>query len=314
MEKKSETAEEWTNRNPPEIISKELPSGPKAVLVPQGSPNLRSVAADSIEGQSPLHQYLNLFHENYVEYAHKDHVNRRSGDAFCWQVAKVYFELKHHAPQLKRIIDDQHDRFDEAQGKLSKVRKKQSGLEDRINHAMLQHNLLEQRLHCLKNLAGAHKKPLSKAEREFKSDTHHFTGAELDSLRTSIDTLKARLRRLSQSSKGDVANQQTKKVRRNYVLYAQISKLKSSLAKLSLLNGIGGTIVLGSQCKNEECIQLLPGAFPNYTGSWVHKLKLLIFFSTRSGRCFGQELLHSAVKQIQSELFTRVFELKSSLC
>jgi nuclear pore complex protein Nup88 len=71
MEKKSETVEEWTNRNPPDIISKELLIGPKVVLVPQGSPNLRSVAADSIEGRSTLHQYLNLFHENYVEYAHK---------------------------------------------------------------------------------------------------------------------------------------------------------------------------------------------------------------------------------------------------
>jgi len=50
------------------------------------------------------------------------------------------------------------------------VRRKQSGLEDRINNAMHQHNLLEQRLHCLKNLPGAHKKPLSKAEREFKSE------------------------------------------------------------------------------------------------------------------------------------------------
>jgi nuclear pore complex protein Nup88 len=71
MEKESASSEEWTNRNPPDIISKELLSGPKVVLVPQGSPNLRSVAADSIEGRSTLHQYLNLFHENYVEYAHK---------------------------------------------------------------------------------------------------------------------------------------------------------------------------------------------------------------------------------------------------
>ncbi|KAB5544358.1 hypothetical protein DKX38_012470 [Salix brachista] len=225
MEKKSETAEEWTNRYPPEIISKELLSGPKAVLVPQGSPNLRSVAADSIEA-SQLFTNTETFSMKTMSSMHIR--TTCTGDL-------VYFELKHHAPQLKRIIDDQHARFDEAQGKLSKVRKKQSGLEDRINHAMLQHNLLEQRLHCLKNLAGAHKKPLSKAEREFKSDTHHFTGVELDSLRTSIDTLRARLRRLNQSSKGDVANQQTKKVR-NYVLYAQISQLKSSLAKLSLLN------------------------------------------------------------------------------
>lgn len=55
----------------PDIISKELLSGPKVVLLPQASPNLRSVAADSIEGRSTLHQYFKLFHENYVEYAHK---------------------------------------------------------------------------------------------------------------------------------------------------------------------------------------------------------------------------------------------------
>ncbi|KAF9599136.1 hypothetical protein IFM89_035415 [Coptis chinensis] len=53
-----------------DIISKDLLCGPK-VLVPQTSPNLRSVTADSIEGRSTLHQYFKLFHENYVEYAHK---------------------------------------------------------------------------------------------------------------------------------------------------------------------------------------------------------------------------------------------------
>lgn len=57
--------------NPPTIISKELLGGPKAVLLPPSAPNLRSVTADSIEGRSMLHQYFKLFHENYVEYAHK---------------------------------------------------------------------------------------------------------------------------------------------------------------------------------------------------------------------------------------------------
>ena len=71
---------------------------------------------------------------------------------------------------MKRIVDDQHARLAEAQEKLSKVMKKQSGLENRVNHAMHRHNLLEQRLHCLRNLPGVHKKPLSKAEREFKSE------------------------------------------------------------------------------------------------------------------------------------------------
>ncbi|KAH8501416.1 hypothetical protein H0E87_016282 [Populus deltoides] len=203
----------------------------------QGSPNLQSVAADSIEGRSTLLQYLNLFHENYVEYAHK-----------------VYFELEHHGPRLKRIIDDQHARLGEAQEKLSKVRKKQSGLEDRMNNAMHQHNLLEQRLHCLKNLPGAHKKPLSKAEREFKSELDHFTGVELDALLTSIDTLRARLRRFTQSSKGDVANQQMKTGGRNYALDAQISQLKSSIAKLSLLNSENTKKVklVESVLKNQE--------------------------------------------------------------
>ncbi|KAF5738456.1 hypothetical protein HS088_TW13G01355 [Tripterygium wilfordii] len=88
-EKKLFGSEEWKERDTPDILSKELLTGPKVVLVPQASPNLRSVAADSIEGRSTLHQYYKLFHENYVEYAHK-----------------VHFELKHHAPHLKKIIDD----------------------------------------------------------------------------------------------------------------------------------------------------------------------------------------------------------------
>lgn len=54
----------------PDIISKELLVGPKMVLHPQASPNLHSVAADSIEGRSSLHQYFKHFHENYVAYAH----------------------------------------------------------------------------------------------------------------------------------------------------------------------------------------------------------------------------------------------------
>lgn len=53
------------------IISKELLTGPRVVLLPPSSPHLRSVSADSIEGRSTLHQYFKLFHENYVEYAHK---------------------------------------------------------------------------------------------------------------------------------------------------------------------------------------------------------------------------------------------------
>ncbi|KAJ9683810.1 hypothetical protein PVL29_016350 [Vitis rotundifolia] len=204
----------------PNVISKELLSGPKVVFIPQTSPNLRSVAADSIEGRSTLHQYFKLFHENYVEYAHK-----------------VYFELKHHGPHLKRIIDDQLARLGEAQQKLLKVKEKQPTLEERIHHANQMHNFLEERLQSLRNLPGAHKKPLSRAEREFKSELDRFRGVELDALRSSIETLNARSRKYVQSSKGSTSNQQRYiSGRKNFVEDAQISQLKSAIAKLSLVN------------------------------------------------------------------------------
>ncbi|XP_057788894.1 nuclear pore complex protein NUP88 isoform X2 [Salvia miltiorrhiza] len=133
------------------IISKELLSGPKAVLLPPSAPNLRSVTADSIEGRSMLHQYFKLFHENYVEYAHK-----------------VYFELQHHAPQLKKIIDEEHSRLRKMQQKLLEVEIKQEKIEDRVDRAVKIHSSLEERLQNLRSLPGPQKKPLSKAERKFK--------------------------------------------------------------------------------------------------------------------------------------------------
>ncbi|CAI0415825.1 unnamed protein product [Linum tenue] len=206
--------------NAPNIISKDLLAGPKVVPVPQVSPNLRSVAADSIEGRSMLHQYFKLFHENYVEYAHK-----------------VYFELEHHGPQMKRIIDDQQARLSEAQEKLVRVRNKQTGLDDRLKHAIHQHHILEQRLNQLRNLPGVHKKPLSRAERKFSSELDQLTGVELDALHSSIETLRARQRRYTtQSSKDIISNQRRKIPGRSHVLDAQMSQLKSSLAKLSLIN------------------------------------------------------------------------------
>ena len=65
---KSISLQELKERDIPDIISKEL-LGPKAILLPQAQPNLRSVVADSIEGRQTLHQYFKPFHENYVEYA-----------------------------------------------------------------------------------------------------------------------------------------------------------------------------------------------------------------------------------------------------
>lgn len=53
------------------IISKELLAGPKIRIAPHALPNQRSTPANSVEGRSILHDYVKLFHENYVEYAHK---------------------------------------------------------------------------------------------------------------------------------------------------------------------------------------------------------------------------------------------------
>ncbi|KAJ0044390.1 hypothetical protein Pint_06486 [Pistacia integerrima] len=169
-EKKPINLGERKETDTPDIISKELLVGPKVVLHPQALPNLRSVAADSIEGRSTLHQYFKLFHENYVEYAHK-----------------VYFELKHHAPQLMRLIDDQHARLREAQEKISQV---ETSLQE----------------------------------------------LELDALHSSIEALRARLRRLTQSPTKGSTNQQRKTLVKNNVQDAQMSQLKSAMEKLTIVN------------------------------------------------------------------------------
>lgn len=83
---------------------------------------------------------------------------------------QVYFELQHHAPHVKKIIDDQHSRLHKAQQKILEVERKQEKIEDRIEHAVQFHSKLEERLQSLRHLPAAHKRSLSKAEREFKSE------------------------------------------------------------------------------------------------------------------------------------------------
>ncbi|CAO2833366.1 unnamed protein product [Amaranthus hypochondriacus] len=219
MEKKPNKSDETEETITPDIISRELLVGPQIVSVPQGS-SLRSVAADSIEGRSALHEYFKLFHENYVEYAHK-----------------VYFELKHHGPHLKNIIENLNVRLSEAQQKLVNVEKKQPELDDRMKRAVERHQLLEKRLHNLRRLPGIYKKPLTRAEREFKSELDRFRTVELDALRTSIEALNGRLRRYSQSLKRKVPNIQKTPSRKNNLVHdSQLDLLKVSLEKLSLVN------------------------------------------------------------------------------
>ncbi|XP_051121870.1 nuclear pore complex protein NUP88 isoform X2 [Andrographis paniculata] len=241
VEKLSETAlpEEPKEKETPTIISKELLSGPKAVLVPPSAPNIRAVMADSIEGRSLLHQCFKLFHENYVEYAHK-----------------VYFELEHHAPQLKKILVNQSSRIQEMKNKLSAVERKQENIEDRVARAVRLHSSLEERLQNLRRLPGAHKKPLSKAERDFKLELDKFTGIELDALHSSIEALSARLKRHMHSPQAkSTVHRARKPVRRgNTVEDDEVSKLKTTLEKLALVNSENSTKVklVDSALKSRE--------------------------------------------------------------
>ncbi|XP_021863305.2 nuclear pore complex protein NUP88 [Spinacia oleracea] len=221
MDKTPVRLEEAGERITPDIISKELLAGPQMVIVPQGS-NLRSVAADSIEGRSALHQYFKLFHENYVEYAHK-----------------VYFELKHHGPHLNKIICNLHARLSEVQQRLVNVEKKQPELDDRISRAIKRHEFLENRLHNLRKFPGIHKKPLTRAEREFSSELDRFSTVELTALQSSVEALNGRLRRYTQtqSLKGKMPNYQRNTSRKKKLVQdTQLDQLKASLEKLSLVN------------------------------------------------------------------------------
>ncbi|KAG0463809.1 hypothetical protein HPP92_019878 [Vanilla planifolia] len=163
------------------IVVKNL-SGPRAIIIPP-STSLRSLNPDSIEGRSTLHHHIKLFHENYVEYAHK-----------------VYIELEQHGDYVKTIIENQLNRVKEVEQSLLKVRNNEKGIEDRIAHAFKVYELLEQRLQNFKALPASNKKPLSKAERQFDADLDRISDQELDALKSSMEALDARLKRYVSSS------------------------------------------------------------------------------------------------------------------
>lgn len=64
-----------------------------------------------------------------------------------------------------------------------------------------------------------------------------FTGVELDSLHSSVQYLRARLKRCTQSSRENSVGQKGQIPGRKNIQDAQIPQLKSSLAKLPLVDG-----------------------------------------------------------------------------
>ncbi|PKA55383.1 hypothetical protein AXF42_Ash004022 [Apostasia shenzhenica] len=204
----------------PEIISKELLNGPKAILVSQ-STSLRTLIPGSIEGRSTLHHYIKLFHENYIEYAHK-----------------VYIELEQHSDYLKTIIKSQAKRLKGVEQSLLKVENQDNGMKDRFNRAFKVYELLGHRLDNFMLLPAASKKPLTKAESEFNAELDRIANLELNGLQSSIEALNARLKRYLQSSQDSSSSmeRQTLQRRNPHVSSAEVSHLKSSLNLLSSIN------------------------------------------------------------------------------
>uniref|UniRef100_A0A3Q7IQH6 Uncharacterized protein n=1 Tax=Solanum lycopersicum TaxID=4081 RepID=A0A3Q7IQH6_SOLLC len=165
------------------------------------------------------------------------HCFARKRNLILW-FCQVYFEIRHHAPHVKKIIDDQCSRLCKAQQKILEVERKQEKIEDRVEHAVRFHSELEERLQSLRHLPAAHKTSLSKAEREFKSELDRFRGVELDALRSSIEAVNARLKRYTHSLQPSQSNEERQvSVRRKVrVQENEMSLLKASLEKLSVMN------------------------------------------------------------------------------
>ncbi|XP_042456339.1 nuclear pore complex protein NUP88-like [Zingiber officinale] len=199
-----------------DILSKRVLTGSKAIPVPS-STSLRTLNADSIDGRATLHHYIKLFRENYVEYGHK-----------------VYIELKEHSGYLHKVLKEQHKRLSEAKQSIANA---EADIKNRIVRAFKVYELLDQRLQNFRSLPGANKKPLTRAESEFKAELDRFAEVELDALHSAIQALSARLKRFYQSSPASAGNpmRQAAKSRKN-VSDQQLLQLRSSLERLSLLN------------------------------------------------------------------------------
>ncbi|XP_024311354.1 nuclear pore complex protein NUP88 [Brachypodium distachyon] len=205
------------------MISKELIAGPDPPMLPSSS-SLRSLTPDSIEGKSTLHHYIKVFHEYYVEYGHK-----------------VFIELKEHADYVKTEIEDKQKRLQAVKQSLLSIEAKDQDISKRIDRASKVYDLLEKRIESFKMLPAANKKPLSQAELEFKSQLDRFADVELDALRSSISAQSARMKRFAHPSLGGAPGTgmppwQTPKGGRSHVSDSQMSLMKSSLKRLSLLN------------------------------------------------------------------------------
>lgn len=66
-------------------------------------------------------------------------------------------------------MEEQNKKINAVKMLLEKVETKEESIHERIDHACGSHTELERRLNKLKNLPLANKKPLSKAEKDFRA-------------------------------------------------------------------------------------------------------------------------------------------------
>nr|CAB3488206.1 unnamed protein product [Digitaria exilis] len=163
------------------------------------------------------------------------------GSDHLWDRFSVFIELKEHADYVKTELEDKQKRLEAVKKSLLSIETKDQDINTRIDRAFKVYELLEKRIDSFKMLPAANKKPLSQAEQEFKAQLDRFADVELDALRSSIAALSARMKRFAQQSTAGAAGTgvipwQAPKVGRSHISESQMSLLKSSLEKLSLLN------------------------------------------------------------------------------
>lgn len=86
---------------------------------------------------------------------------------FC---AQVFIELKEHSGYQHKVLKEQHKRLSEAKQSVVNAEAKEADIKNKIIRAFKVYELLDQRLQNFRSLPGANKKPLTRAESEFKAE------------------------------------------------------------------------------------------------------------------------------------------------
>jgi nuclear pore complex protein Nup88 len=82
---------------------------------------------------------------------------------------QVFIELKEHSDYVKTEIEDKQKLLEALEQSFRSIEAKDQNINKRIDQAFKVYELLEKRIDSFKMLPAANKKPLSRAEQEFKA-------------------------------------------------------------------------------------------------------------------------------------------------